>query len=235
MLTIKDFSAGYNKTVILRNINVEVCPGEIVAIIGRNGVGKTTLIKSVIGFVKPLIGDIYFRTHKITRQETHRRARLGIGYVPQGRGIFPKLTVEENLLMGKLINSHVSAAREKSLEMAYSYFPRLQERQRQKAETMSGGEQSMLAIARALVGKPDLLLLDEPSEGVQPNIVAQIGNIIAQINRELGLTVLLVEQNLDLIQHMAHRCYVMDKGNIVAVLQQSDLADQQQLVKFLSI
>ena len=233
MLTVKDFSAGYNKTVILRNINIEVRSGEIVTIIGRNGVGKTTLMKSVIGLIKPMMGDIYFRDHKITRQETYRRARFGIGYVPQGRGIFPKLTVKENLLMGRLINSRI--AKGKSLESAHSYFPRLQERQAQKAETMSGGEQSMLAIARALVGTPDLLLLDEPSEGVQPNIVAQIGNIIAQINRELGLSVLLVEQNIDLIQHITHRCYVMDKGSVVAGLERSDLADQQQLSKFLAI
>ncbi|WNZ24141.1 ABC transporter ATP-binding protein [Leptolyngbya sp. NK1-12] len=235
MLITKDLSAGYGKTVILRNINIEVHPGEIVAIIGRNGVGKTTLIKSVIGLIKPLIGNIYFKDHKITSLEAYKRARLGIGYVPQGRGIFPKLSVEENLLIGKLINSHSNINQNKSPQSAYSYFPRLQERQSQKAETMSGGEQSMLAIARALIGQPDLLLLDEPSEGVQPNVVAQIGSIIEQINREIELTVLLVEQNLDLIQHIAHRCYVMDKGNIVASLERSELADQQQLIKFLAI
>lgn len=235
MLTIKKVTAGYGKTMILRHVEIDANAGEIVAVIGRNGVGKTTLIKSIIGLIKPSNGDIYFQSQKITHQSAHRRARSGIGYVPQGRGIFSKLTVEENLGVGKLINSDNLDTKQTPTYTIFNYFPRLSERRNQRAGTMSGGEQSMLAISRALVGKPSLLLLDEPSEGVQPNIVSQIGNIITQINSELGLTVLLVEQNIDLIQHIAHRCYVMEKGSIVANLDRSQIADQALLVKYLAI
>ncbi len=232
MLSINNVVGGYGRTMILRDIDIEVESGEIVAIIGRNGVGKSTLMKTVIGLIRPATGSIVFKGQDVSHLAADRRAHLGMGYVPQGRGIFPGLTVEENLTMGELINT--DGAR-KSLDLAYQYFPRLAERKRQKAGTLSGGEQSMLAIGRVLVGQPDLMLLDEPSEGLQPNIVQQIGNDLKRINQELGTTVLFVEQNLGLIIHLAQRGYVMDKGTVTANLGARDIVCQDALTSHLAI
>ncbi|HTJ27126.1 MAG TPA: ABC transporter ATP-binding protein [Candidatus Limnocylindria bacterium] len=231
MLSLHDLSAGYGQTQILRSVSLTVEPGEIVAVIGRNGMGKSTLMKAIMGLVRCMGGTIHFNGADITSLQTHLRARGGIGYIPQGRGIFPDLSVAENLAVGELINARAGA---KSPDVAYEYFPRLKERRRQRAGTLSGGEQSMLAIGRVLVGKPDLLVLDEPSEGVQPNIVAQIGEILHQINRDLGLTVLFVEQNINLIRRVAQRCYVIDKGDVVARVAREQL-DDDALHKYLAI
>lgn len=232
MLRISNVVGGYGRTMILRDIDVQVEPGEIVAIIGRNGVGKSTLMKAVIGLIRPATGSIGFKGQNVSHLPADRRAHLGMGYVPQGRGIFPGLTVEENLTMGELINTNRAR---KSLDLAYRYFPRLAERKRQKAGTLSGGEQSMLALGRILVGQPDLMLLDEPSEGLQPNIVRQIGDDLKRINQELGTTVLFVEQNLGLIIHLAQRGYVMDKGTVTASLGAQDIVSQDALTGHLAI
>ena len=232
MLSINNVVGGYGRTMILRDIDIRVELGEIVAIIGRNGVGKSTLMKTVIGLIRPTAVSIGFKGQNVSHLPADRRAHLGMGYVPQGRGIFPGLTVEENLTMGELINT--GGAR-KSLDLAYQYFPRLAERKRQKAGTLSGGEQSMLAIGRVLVGQPDLMLLDEPSEGLQPNIVQQIGNDLKRINQELETTVLFVEQNLELIIHLAQRGYVMDKGTVTANLGARDIVRQDALTGHLAI
>lgn len=232
MLRINNVVGGYGRTMILRDIDVQVEPGEIVAIIGRNGVGKSTLMKAVIGLIRPATGSIGFKGQNVSHLPADRRAHLGMGYAPQGRGIFPGLTVEENLTMGELINTNRAR---KSLDLAYRYFPRLAERKRQKAGTLSGGEQSMLALGRILVGQPDLMLLDEPSEGLQPNIVRQIGDDLKRINQELGTTVLFVEQNLGLIIHLAQRGYVMDKGTVTASLGAQDIVSQDALTGHLAI
>jgi urea ABC transporter ATP-binding protein UrtE len=232
MLSLHDLTAGYGQTRILRTVSIAVEHREIVAVIGRNGVGKSTLMKAIMGLVRCMEGSIRFNGEDITSRKTYLRARGGIGYIPQGRGIFPDLTVAENLSVGELINAQAGG---KSADLAYDYFPRLKERRRQRAGTLSGGEQSMLAIGRVLVGKPDLLVLDEPSEGVQPNIIAQIGDNLLQINRELGLTVLFVEQNVDLIRRLAQRCYVIDKGSVVARLGGDELAGEDALHKYLAI
>jgi branched-chain amino acid transport system ATP-binding protein len=162
----------------------------------------------------------------------NERARLGMGYIPQGRDVFPKLTVEQNLRLGEGVNVE---AEEDLYDLVYEYFPILEERKTQKAGTMSGGQQQMLAIGRALVGSPDLLLLDEPSEGIQPSIVEQIGEDMQRINDELGVTVLFVEQNLDLVQTMADRCYALDKGTVVDELGSEDLEDRETVAEYLAV
>jgi len=234
MLSIANIVAGYGRTMILRNIEIEVARREIVAIIGRNGVGKSTLMKTLIGLVPLQSGSIGFDNQDISRLPADKRAHLGIGYVPQGRGIFPDLTVEENLSMGTLINAAVENQR-KTPDLTYQYFPRLFERRQQRAGTLSGGEQSMLAIGRVLVGQPEMMLLDEPSEGLQPNIVLQIGNDLKRINEELGTTILFVEQNLELIMNLAQRGYVMDKGMVTAHVGPKGIGSQEALTSFLAV
>ncbi len=232
VLTLTGVGAGYGRTRIIRDVSIDVAKGEVLAVIGRNGVGKTTLMKTVIGLLGAATGTVTFGGEDVTRLDASERARRGIGYVPQGRDVFPRLTVEENLRMGDLVGSRSG----RSLgALVYEYFPRLAERRRQTAGTMSGGEQQMLAIGRALVGGPDLLLLDEPSEGIQPSIVRQIGENVRRMNRDLGITVLFVEQNIELILEMAHRCYVMDKGTIVTSLAPQALEDPETVKRYLAV
>lgn len=232
MIRVENLVAGYGKVMILRDIDIEVRKGEVVSIIGRNGVGKSTFMKTIIGLIEVQGGTIHFRGQNITRYESYDRARMGIGYVPQGHGIFPRLTVEENLKMGELINIKES---KKNFELVYDYFPRLKERRSQKAGTLSGGEQAMLAIGRALIGNPELLLLDEPSEGIQPSVILQISDIIRRINHELGLTVLFVEQHIGLIQDMSNRCYAMDKGCIIGELEATSLSNYDTIKQYLAV
>ncbi|ALS24320.1 MULTISPECIES: ABC transporter ATP-binding protein [Paenibacillus] len=232
MIKVEKLVSGYGKIMIIRDVNIHVRQGEIVSIIGRNGVGKSTFMKTLIGLNHAKEGKIYFKGQDISSSASHERARIGIGYVPQGHGIFPKLTVEENLKMGSQINK-----KEANIDFGilYDYFPRLRERRTQKAGTLSGGEQAMLSISRALVGKPELLLLDEPSEGIQPSIILQISDIIKRINRDWGLTVLFVEQHIGLIQQMSDRCYAMDKGSIVGELTAEVMADYDQIKRYLAV
>ena len=232
MLQVKGASTGYGTTPILQGMEFTVNKGEIVAIIGRNGVGKSTLMKCLIGLLPCNAGSIWFNGGDVTREPANRRAGLGMGYIPQGREVFPQLTVAENLFMGNLISRHKTT---KLTDLVYKYFPILTERREQKAGTMSGGEQQQLAIGRALIGNPDLMLLDEPSEGIQPSIVQQIAENVRQLNKEIGLTVLFVEQNDDMIMHMAQRCYVMDKGRIVDEVAPEKLADPAVVRRYLAV
>lgn len=231
MLKIENLTSGYGKVTIVRNVNIHVEQGEIVSIIGRNGVGKSTLMKTIIGTIKANSGKIIFDNQDVSKLDAHARAHAGFGYAPQGHGIFPKLTVKENLEMGLNINKK---AKNLDFNVVYEYFPRLKERLKQRAGTLSGGEQAQLSIGRALIGNPKLLLLDEPSEGVQPNIVKMISDIILQINRDLNLTVLFVEQNISLIEKMTHRFYAMDKGTIVGEHTREELT-QERIQKYLSV
>jgi urea ABC transporter ATP-binding protein UrtE len=223
--------AGYATGDVLQDVSIEVGTGEIVGVLGRNGVGKTTLMRALIGLLLVRSGSILYRGGDITRQPANRRAALGIGYVPQGREVFAHMSVLDNLRMGQFINR----AREFQPDEVYSYFPFLRDRSRQRAGTLSGGQQEMLAIARALVAGPDLLLLDEPSDGVQPSIVHDIGNFIVRLVEERLLGVLIVEQNIELMQRAAQRAYVMDKGRVVATLGKKELLNTELLASYLAV
>ncbi len=232
LLDIKGLRAGYGGKPVLQGIDLSVSKGEIVAVIGRNGVGKSTLMKTLIGLVESMAGTIRFGSTELTGLTPFRRARLGIGYVPQGRDVFPRMSVKENLQVGESMRDRISAD---AYERIYGLFPILKERASQQAGTMSGGQQQQLAIGRVLVGSPQLLLLDEPSEGIQPSIVQDIGRIIKQLNQESGMTIMFVEQNLDMIKALAQRCYVMDKGRIVAHVTPQELEDRDTIRKHLAV
>jgi urea transport system ATP-binding protein len=232
LLVVQDLVAGYGTGDILQGVTLEIWPGEMVATIGRNGVGKSTLMKTIVGLLSARRGSIHLRGEPITHLRADQRAALGIGYVPQGREIFPELSVEENLIMGEGINSAKEFPR---YQLVYEYFPILRERRRQVAGTFSGGQQQMLAIGRALVGRPTLLLLDEPSLGIQPNIINEIGQALLRLNREESLTILLVEQNMRLIERVAVRAYAMNKGRLVASLAHEMLKDREALAEYLAV
>jgi len=230
-LEISNLNAGYDGTPILRDVSFSVDDGEIVGIVGRNGVGKTTLLKSIMGLLEPETGSIQYNGEELTGRSPDEHAKRSIGYVPQGRDVFPDLTVKENLLVGESVGDDD----ETRYEQVYDYFPILEERADQDAGTMSGGQQQMLAIGRALVGDPDLLLVDEPSEGVQPSIVQSITEDLKQINTEFDTTILFVEQNLSVIQGLAERCYAIDHGTIVDEISDEAVSDRGQLEEYLVV
>ena len=232
LLTTSALRSGYATGDVLQDVDITVERGEVVGVLGRNGVGKTTLMKTLIGLLAVRAGRILFRDDDISRLTADQRARLGIGYVPQGRGIFPDMTVRDNLRMGGLINA---AKQTLDFDLVFGYFPFLKERLAQRGGTLSGGQQAMLAIARALISSPDLLLLDEPSDGVQPSIVQEIGGFIKSLNAEMGLTVLIVEQNIGLMQTLATRAYALDKGRVVAEVERESLMDTERVAKFLAV
>ncbi|WP_394742445.1 ABC transporter ATP-binding protein [Natronococcus roseus] len=232
MLELTDLHASYGKTPILRGVDVGVDEGEIVGIMGKNGVGKTTLVKAVMGLLDVDEGRIRFDGADVTDEPADVRARRGMGYIPQGRDVFPELTVAENLRIGETINEGDDRLQ---YEAVYDYFPILEERRDQAAGTMSGGQRQMLAIGRALVGNPDLLLLDEPSEGVQPSIVQDVTRDLKRVNEELGTTILFVEQNLHVVQNLAERCYAIDKGTIVDELEGDRLESREAVTEYLAV
>ena len=233
LLAVEEIHTYYGKSHILDGVSLEVGRGEVVGLLGRNGVGKSTTLKAVAGLVRPSRGEVRFDGQPITRSPAHRVARLGIGYVPEDRRIFPLLTVTENLRTG-LDRAGVTTARKKELlQKVYEYFPVLAERRGQAGGTLSGGEQQMLAIARAMMLEPKIILLDEPTEGLMPRMVAQIREIIGVLHRE-RVAVLLVEQNVPLTLECARRVYILEKGVVrhhapAAELQVNDSVIHQYL------
>ncbi|WP_336739891.1 ABC transporter ATP-binding protein [Aureimonas altamirensis] len=225
--------SGYGGKPVLQGVDMQVHEGEIVAVIGRNGVGKSTLMKSLIGLLPADKGSVVFRGSAIDTLSAHKRARLGIGYVPQGRDVFPRMSVLENLAIGEEISG--KRAPKDRLDQIFSFFPILAERRDQRAGTMSGGQQQQLAIGRVLMGAPSLILLDEPSEGIQPNIVQDIARIMVELNRATGVTVVFVEQNIDMIRAMASRAYVMDKGRITNEIAPDALEDRDAVRRYLAV
>jgi urea transport system ATP-binding protein len=222
MLILENVDAHYGKSHVLHGVSIEVRAGEVVGLLGRNGVGKTTTLKCIMGLLSLKDGEIRLGDTLLSAQPAEARARLGIGYVPQGREIFPRLTVDENLRLGLAVNGNGGR---RAYQRVLDLFPILRQMLRRRGGDLSGGQQQQLAIGRALILEPTFLILDEPTEGIQPNIVHEIGDTIVRLNRELGMTVLLVEQKLPLARRVADRFYVLDKGRAVASGAMSDLDD----------
>lgn len=227
ILQINNIETYYGGIQALRGISIDVQKGEIVTLIGSNGAGKSTTLKSISGLEKVKTGSIFYKEQEITNKPAHQTTLLGMAHVPEGRKIFATLTVKENLLMGAFSVSKKSDIEER-MEMVFGLFPILKKRIDQKGGTMSGGEQQMLAIGRALMMKPDLLMLDEPSMGLAPIIVEQIFDIIRQLNQE-GITILLVEQNAYQALGIAHRGYVIQNGEIVLSGTGTDLIENDEI------
>ena len=222
MLSIRDLDLFYGDAQALAGISLEVPAGELVTLVGANGAGKSSLIRSIAGMERPQAGKITFRDQDITGKDTHFTANLGIGQVAEGRQVFPNLNVEENLEVGSLL-PRARAKRAQTMREVFALFPRLAERRRQTAGTMSGGEQQMLAIGRCLMGLPDLIMLDEPSLGLAPLVVAEMLRTIRVLNQEKRMTVLLVEQNVAASLKLAERAYVLENGRIVMQGRGEDL------------
>jgi len=221
-LEIKDLRVHYGKIEAIKGVSVVVNQGEIVTLIGANGAGKTTILKTISGLRPVSSGDITFDGESINKIPAHHRVDLGISQVPEGRGIFPGMTVLENLEMGKFNRKDRKAEMDEDLDRVYSLFPRLKERTSQAGGTLSGGEQQMLAMGRALMARPKVLLLDEPSMGLAPQMIANIFRIITEINKQ-GVTILLVEQNAQQALQRAHRAYILETGSVTKEAAASDL------------
>ena len=222
-LEVKDLRVQYDKIEAIKGISFTVEQGEIVTLIGANGAGKTTTLKTISGLRAVASGSITYNGEDISKVPAHERVNLGISQAPEGRGIFPGMTVLENLEIGKYSRKDRKNEMAEDLEKVYHLFPRLKERINQAGGTLSGGEQQMLAIGRALMARPNVLLLDEPSMGLAPMMIQNIFNIITSINKELGTTILLVEQNAQQALQRAHRAYVLETGKIVKEAKASDL------------
>ncbi len=222
-LEIKDLRVFYGKIEAIKGISVSVNQGEIVTLIGANGAGKTTTLKTISGLRPVTSGSIIFNGQDISKLPAHERVELGISQAPEGRGIFPGMTVLENLEIGKYFRKDRKAEMQEDLDKVFQLFPRLKERVTQAGGTLSGGEQQMLAIGRALMARPQVLLLDEPSMGLAPMMIQNIFNIITAINKELGTTILLVEQNAQQALQRANRAYVLETGKVVKEAKASDL------------
>ena len=223
VLDVRDVHTFYGDSHVLHGVSLTVARGEVVTILGRNGMGKTTLIRSIIGFSPARSGSIHFKGEDVTRWAPFRSVERGMGLVPQGRRVFPSLTVRENL--------DVAARRgggRWTVSRVFTLFPRLEERARNRATKLSGGEQQMLAIGRALMTNPDLLLMDEPTEGLAPLLVREVGRVIADLKRE-GLSILLVEQNLPLALSVADRAHVLSRGRIVHSSTAAELAANHEV------
>ena len=227
MLRIENLHTYYGYIHALKGISLEVADGEIVALIGSNGAGKTTTLGSIAGLVQSSEGKIFFQNEDVTNIAPHALVRKGVSLAPEGREVFPALTVEENLRLGAYTRDSKSGIAD-SFERVYSLFPRLKERTTQHAGTLSGGEQQMLAIGRAIMSQPKLLLLDEPSLGLAPNLVVMIFELIAEINKQ-GITILLIEQNANMALKVANRAYVLETGSIAMQGPAKELAGDSRV------
>jgi len=227
ILEIEDLESGYGGSRVLRGIAFSVAEGESVALLGRNGMGKTTLLRSIMGLLRAARGTIRFAGQRIDGRRPEQVARTGLAFVPQGREIFAELTVEENLLLGAMGAGGLGAAVPEDI---YGRFPILRERRAQRGGTLSGGQQQQLAIGRALAGRPRLLLLDEPSEGLQPSIVIEVAEALKREAAEQGLTLITVEQNVDLALRVAERCLFIENGSIVAEATSAELRRDPALI-----
>jgi urea ABC transporter ATP-binding protein UrtE len=227
LLKLRGVRAGYGATTVLRGLDLTVANREIITVLGRNGAGKTTLLRAIMGIVPLQSGSVWFEGQDISRLRTHERAQRGIAYVPQGRLVFPALSVLDNLRAASYGTRQRNGS--DALDRMFADFPILAEKRRARAGSLSGGQQQMLALARALITNPRLLLLDEPSEGIQPSIVDQIADTVRTMHEKRGISVVLVEQNLDFVARLATRAYIVDKGQIVGEFPASEILDNKAL------
>ncbi len=214
LLEVDDLNTYYGTSHVLQGISLNVDEGEIVALLGRNGMGKSTTLKSIMGLVKPKSGKVVFQGNEVTGFPPFKVAKAGIGYVPEERRIFPKLTVLENLNLGIKGGKISSGKNPWTVERIFEHFPKLKERTEQKGRFLSGGEQQMLTIGRALMGNPALLLVDEPTEGLAPLMVKEVRDILGEINKKAGVSILLVEHNISVAMSLANRIYLMGKAHV---------------------
>jgi urea transport system ATP-binding protein len=230
MMKVENVSVGYGSGPIVSNVSFTINEDDLMIILGRNGVGKTTLLKGLIGIL-PIKGNLQFDDKNITRYSASKRSRNGLAYVPQGREIFPDLTVEENLQMGALAHK---VDYQKKIDEVLEYFPILKEHMKRKGGVLSGGQQQQLAIARAFMGEPSLLMLDEPTEGIQPNIVSHISSILQQYHVKKKIPIIIVEQNLKFARKLGNKFLMIQKGSIVAQGPISELTDELSM-RYLSV
>jgi len=231
MLEIRDISSGYQKIPIIFGVSFQVAAGEFVGILGHNGMGKTTLLKTVVGQLPATAGTIGFGGTEIVRAPTHRRARLGLGYVPQGRQIFPGLSVLDNMRMG----AASAGLGDEVLDEVIEELPRLKPILGRAGGVLSGGEQQILALARCLCGQPKLILLDEPTEGIQPSIIDEIIEILLRLKTRRGLTIVLVEQNLEFIRRLSDRVLIIQKGRMTGEIPPEHLGDDALVAEFVGM
>ena len=234
MLQVRNLEAGYIRGApVLKGLDLDLARGDCVALMGRNGMGKTTFVKALMGVLPQISGSIKFLDQEMVALPPYRISNAGIAYVPQGREIFPDFTVEQNLTMGQIGKPKL---RKKSVDFVFEYFPVLGERYKQLGGTMSGGQQQQLAIARALVGRPDLLLLDEPSEGIQPSIVQEMAAILRRIVEQEKMTVIVVEQNLELVRRLAHHVRFIENGLIKSGVAVDEINQNPAMIdRYLSV
>ena len=233
VLKINNISAGYGSTTVINSFSFAINQGEILSITGRNGVGKSTLLKSIMGVIPIKSGNLFFQNEDISTKSSSDRSMLGISYVPQGREIFSSLSVEENILLPILVRNKINL--KIKLNEIYKLFPILEEKKNNAGSSLSGGQQQQLAIARALVSDPKVILLDEPSEGIQPSIVKFIAETVQKISKTLKTAFIVVEQNISFISQLNSDCLVVDNGRILSKISASELKDIDKAKKLLSL
>ena len=235
LLKIENLSSGYGSTIIVNDFSFEVEEGQILSITGSNGMGKTTLMKSIMGLIDARVGKVFFKNEDITNVSPDYRSKLGIGYVPQGREIFSALTVEQNILLPIYSRKNLKLNVQVKLQEIYNLFPILNEKKDANGSSLSGGQQQQLAIARSLIFDPDIIILDEPAEGIQPSIVKFIGSTLINLSKNLKKAFIVVEQNISLISQLNSDCLLVEKGKLSKKIKSSDLNSIEKARNLLSL
>lgn len=235
LLKVENISSGYGSTTIVKNFSFDVMRGEILCVTGSNGMGKTTLMKTIMGLIDSRNGKIFYKTEDVTNLSPDYRSKLGIGYVPQGREIFSSLTVEQNIMLPIYTRKNISLEIKNKLEEIYSLFPILKEKRSANGSSLSGGQQQQLAIARALIFDPEIIILDEPAEGIQPSIVSFIGNTLLELAEKSKKTFIVVEQNISLISQLNSDCIVVEKGVLTKKLNAKEINTVEKARDLLSL
>ena len=235
LLQVENISSGYGSTMIVKNFTFNVEKGQILSVTGSNGMGKTTLMKTIMGLIDAKNGKIHFKNEDITNNSSDYRSKLGIGYVPQGREIFSSLTVEQNIMLPIYTRKNTSFDIEEKLSEIYSLFPILKEKKNSNGSSLSGGQQQQLAIARALIFNPEIVILDEPAEGIQPSIVSFIGETLIDLAKKLKKTFIVVEQNISLISQLNSDCLLVEKGVLIKKIKAEEINTVEKARDLLSL